>query len=85
MTYLSSRRGPVKINSFCDEHNHPLTSMIYEIAPRFRKLTPEILEDIKKYVIQECMDSGSIYPLIKHDYPDRPIYKRDLLSISSTK
>ena len=24
------------------------------------------------------MDSGSIYPLIKHDYPDRPIYKRDL-------
>ena len=24
------------------------------------------------------MDSGSIYPLLKHDYPDYPIYKKDL-------
>ena len=24
------------------------------------------------------MDSGSIYPLLKHDYPDQPIHKKDL-------
>ncbi|CAB4476460.1 unnamed protein product [Rhizophagus irregularis] len=24
------------------------------------------------------MDSASIYPLLKHDYPDQPIYKKDL-------
>ena len=29
----------VKINSFIDEHNHPFTTMICKIAPRFRKLT----------------------------------------------
>ncbi|CAB5373386.1 unnamed protein product [Rhizophagus irregularis] len=68
--------GVVKINSFNNEHNHPLTSMIREIAPRFRKLTPKMLVDIKKYVIQGRMDSSSIYPLLKHDYPDQPIYKR---------
>ncbi|CAB4403132.1 unnamed protein product [Rhizophagus irregularis] len=40
----------VKINLFNDVHNHPLTSMIQEIAPRFRKLTQEMLADVEKYV-----------------------------------
>jgi hypothetical protein len=70
--------GVVKINSFTNEHNHPLTSMICEIAPRFRKLTPAMLADIEKYVVQGRMDSSSIFPLLRHDYPDQPIYKRDL-------
>ncbi|EXX66861.1 hypothetical protein RirG_119720 [Rhizophagus irregularis DAOM 197198w] len=52
--------------------------MIREIAPRFRKLTPKMLVDIKKYVIQGRIDSSSIYPLLKHDYPDQLIYKKDL-------
>ena len=42
----------VKINLFNNVHNHPLISMIQEIAPRFRKLTQEMLADIEKYVIQ---------------------------------
>ncbi|CAB5310816.1 unnamed protein product [Rhizophagus irregularis] len=71
--------GVIKINSFNNEHNHLLTSMIREIAPRFRKLTPKMLVDIKKYVIQGRINSSSIYPLLKHDYPDQPIYnKKDL-------
>ncbi|CAB4483511.1 unnamed protein product [Rhizophagus irregularis] len=73
--------GVVKINFFNNEHNHPLTSMIREIAPRFRKLTPKMLVNIKKYVIQGRMDSSSIYPLLKHDYPDQPIYKKDLYNV----
>ena len=52
--------------------------MIQEIAPRFRKLTKEMLADIEKYVIQGRMDSVFIYPLLRHDYPDQPIYKKDL-------
>lgn len=70
--------GVIKINSFNNEHNHSLTSIVHEIAPRFRKLTPEMLVDIEKYVIQGRMDSASIYPLLKHDYPNQPIYKKDL-------
>ena len=52
--------------------------MIQEIASRFRKLTPEMMSDIEKYVIQERMDSGSIYPLLKHNYPNHTIFKKDL-------
>lgn len=70
--------GIVKINSFNNVHNHPLVSIIQEIAPRFRKLTKEMMADIEKYVVQGRMDSTSIYPLLKHDYPNQPIHKRDL-------
>ena len=52
--------------------------MICEISPRFHKLTSEMLADIKKYVVQGRIDSGSIYLLLRHDYPDHPIYKKDL-------
>jgi len=75
------KSGVVKINSFNNHHNHPLTPVIREIAPRFRKLTPKMLVDIEKYVIQGRMDSGSIYPLLKHDYPDQPIHKKDLYNV----
>jgi hypothetical protein len=37
-----------------------------------------MLEDIEKYVNQGRMDSGSIYPLLRHDYPNQPIHKKDL-------
>ncbi len=42
---------------------------------------PEMLVDIEKYVIQGRMDSASIYPLLRHDYPDQPIYKKDLYNV----
>ena len=73
--------GIVKINSFNNHHNHPLTPVIREIASRFRKLTPKMLADIEKYVNQGRMDSGSIYPLLRHDYPDQPIHKKDLYNV----
>ncbi|CAG8767913.1 5904_t:CDS:2, partial [Ambispora leptoticha] len=46
--------------------------------PRFRKLTPKMLSDIEKYVIQGRMDSSSIYSLLSYDYPNNPIFKKDL-------
>ena len=52
--------------------------MIHEIASRFHKLTSKMLADIEKYAVQERMDSEFIYSLLKHDYPDQPIYKKDL-------
>src|SRR5688572_18733109 len=72
------KNGVVKINSFNNHHNYFLTPIIHEIALRFCKLTPKMLEDIEKYVNQGRMDSGSIYPLLRHDYPDQPIHKKDL-------
>ncbi|GES83660.1 hypothetical protein GLOIN_2v1787433 [Rhizophagus clarus] len=37
-----------------------------------------MLADIEKYVIQGRMDSIFIYPLLRHDYPNQPINKKDL-------
>jgi len=37
-----------------------------------------MLADIKKYVKKGRMDSGSIYPLLRHDYPYQHIHKKDL-------
>ena len=68
----------IKINLFNNTHNHTLTSMIREIAPRFCKLMSEMLADIEKYAVQGRIDSGFIYPLLKYDYPDQPIHKKDL-------
>ncbi|CAG8691018.1 4450_t:CDS:2 [Cetraspora pellucida] len=66
------------ITSFVDNHNHVLSTTIHETASRFRKLMLEMLSDIEKYVIQGWMDSGSIYFLLKHNYPNNPIFKKDL-------
>ncbi|CAB4490448.1 unnamed protein product [Rhizophagus irregularis] len=51
------KTGVVKVNSFNNEHNHPLIPIIQKIAPQFRKLTKEMLADIEKYVIKGRMDS----------------------------
>jgi len=40
-----------------------------------------MLADIEKYVVQGRMDLGSIYPLLRHDYSDHPIYKKDLYNV----
>ncbi|GBC41870.2 hypothetical protein GLOIN_2v1770853 [Rhizophagus irregularis DAOM 181602=DAOM 197198] len=44
-----SKTGVVKVNSFNNEHNHPLILLIQEIAPRFQKLTKEMLADIENF------------------------------------
>ena len=73
----------MKMNLFNNIHNHPLTLslMIQEMAPQFHKLTKEMLTDVKKYVIKGHMDSMSIYPLLRYDYPNQPIYKRNLYNV----
>lgn len=41
-----------------------------------------MLANIEKYVIQDQMDSASIYRLLGHNYPDQPIHKKDLYSMT---
>ncbi|CAB4398453.1 unnamed protein product [Rhizophagus irregularis] len=62
-------------------HNPQITLDPIKHSPRFCKLTPKMLEDIEKYVNQGRMDSGSIYPLLRHDYSDQPIHKKDLYNV----
>ncbi|RHZ49583.1 hypothetical protein Glove_519g62 [Diversispora epigaea] len=51
-------------------YNPQVISNLTKRLPRFQKLSNEMLADIEKYVVQGQMDSGSIYPLLRHDYPD---------------
>ena len=37
-----------------------------------------MLVNIEKYIIQGWIDLGSIFLLLRYDYPDQPICKRDL-------
>ncbi|CAB4418857.1 unnamed protein product [Rhizophagus irregularis] len=57
-------------------HNPQITSDSTKRSLRFHKLIPKMLEDIEKYVNQGRMDFRSIFPLLRHDYPDQPIYKK---------
>ena len=40
-----------------------------------------MLAYVEKYVVQGRMDSMSIYPLLKYDYPNQHIHKRDLYNV----
>jgi hypothetical protein len=41
----------VRINNIVGEHNHDMNPLITEIAPKFRKLTDKMLENIKFWII----------------------------------
>ncbi|CAG8593129.1 23176_t:CDS:2, partial [Racocetra persica] len=46
-----------------NKHNHALILTIYETAPKFRKLIPEMLFNIEKYVIQGNSDVSQIFQI----------------------
>ncbi|CAB5356924.1 unnamed protein product [Rhizophagus irregularis] len=78
--------GVIKINSFNNEHNHSLTSIVHEIAPRFQKLMPEMLVDIEKYVIQAAAKylSDTLY-INKESWAISWIHKRFTTGAQSTQ
>ncbi|CAG8783606.1 14864_t:CDS:2, partial [Dentiscutata erythropus] len=50
---FSKMANSVRVNSIIGKYNHEMNPCIDEIAPRFRKLTNEILEKIKFWTIHE--------------------------------
>ena len=55
-----------------------MNSLIIEIAPKFWKLTDEILEKVKFWTIQGRMDISTQYNLLVALFPDKVINKKDL-------
>ena len=68
----------VRITSILGEHNHDMNPLVTEIAPKFRKLTDEMLEKIKFWTIQGRMSMLTQYNLLEALFPDKIINKKDL-------
>ncbi|CAG8813000.1 6770_t:CDS:2, partial [Gigaspora rosea] len=60
------------------EHNHRMEPDVALYAPKYRKLTPEIMEEIEFYVTKGNMGSKQIFPLLTAKFHDYTIHKPDL-------
>ncbi|CAB4401768.1 unnamed protein product [Rhizophagus irregularis] len=68
----------VRINSVIGEHNHSMNPLVGEIAPKFRKLTEEMLEKIKFWTIHGKMGIPSQYNLLVASFSNKTINKKNL-------
>ncbi|CAB4495765.1 unnamed protein product [Rhizophagus irregularis] len=68
----------IQISSVKLEHNHIMNPGIREMAPKFRKFTKEMCEDIEFYVKNGLTSATAIFPLLKAKHPAHPIHKKDL-------
>ncbi|CAG8578859.1 19649_t:CDS:2, partial [Gigaspora rosea] len=68
----------VIITSIIGEHNHQLQPDIALYALKYRKLSSEILEQIKFYVTNGNMESKQIFPLLTAQFTSHTIHKNDL-------
>ncbi|CAG8776136.1 4876_t:CDS:2 [Cetraspora pellucida] len=68
----------IQVNSIISEHNHEMNPLIAEIAPKFRKLTDEMLEKIKFWTIHGRMGIATQYNLLVASFPQKVINKKDL-------
>ncbi len=68
----------VWITSIIGKYNHDMNPLVTEIAPKFQKLTDEILEKIKFWMIQGRMGISTQYNLLVALFPDKIINKKDL-------
>jgi FAR1 DNA-binding domain len=66
----------VRINSIIGEHNHDMNPLITEIAPKFRKLTDEMLEKVKFWTIHGKMGISTQYNLLVASFPGKVINKK---------
>jgi hypothetical protein len=77
MTFPKTAKG-VQISSIIGEHNHALNPLIIETAPKFQKLTNEMLEKIKFWTIHGRMGITNQYNLLVASFPDKVINRKDL-------
>ena len=60
-----------------EEHNHSLIENIQNIVPKFRRLSPEMLEEIEFLVNIGCGADSIIRGLKKH-FPDVIVYPKNV-------
>ncbi|CAG8707615.1 17424_t:CDS:1, partial [Gigaspora rosea] len=68
----------VIITSIIGEHNHQIQPDVVLYAPKYRRLSSEILERIEFYVTKGKMGSKQMLTLLANEFPNHVIHKRDL-------
>ncbi len=61
----------------CKEHNHPLIENIQNVVPKFRRLSPEMLEEVEFLVNIGC-GAGPIIRGLKKRFPDKIIHPKNV-------
>ncbi|CAB4468540.1 unnamed protein product [Rhizophagus irregularis] len=82
MAFSKTAKG-VQINSIISEHNHSLNPLIIETAPKFQRLTNEMLEKIKFWIIEGKMKMSNQYNLLVAFFSDKTINRKDLIDTTS--
>ncbi|CAG8671490.1 8685_t:CDS:2 [Dentiscutata erythropus] len=68
----------IQITSVVSAHNHPMNPLITEIAPRFHRLTDDMLEKIKFWTINGRLGMSIQYNLLTASFPGKKVNKKDL-------
>ncbi|CAG8790704.1 23154_t:CDS:2, partial [Dentiscutata erythropus] len=65
--------------SFVDKHNYEMNPLVAQTAPLFRKLSEEMIEDVRFYTCStEGIGATLQYNFLKAKYPDKYINKKDV-------
>jgi hypothetical protein len=79
--YLS--KDIVRITSLCNEHNHRLVENIRNIAPKFLRLSPDMLNEIE-YLVSIGCNAGSIICGLQKRFPDVTICPKNVYNAICT-
>ena len=72
------KENPIGITSVKLEHNHEMNPLVNEMAPKFRKFTQLMLNDVEFYVKYGTTSARQIYLLLHAKFPNHSIFKKDL-------
>ncbi|CAG8585268.1 17996_t:CDS:2 [Dentiscutata erythropus] len=78
---FNNHKGTKEIicTSLVNKHNHEMNPLVAQTAPRFYKLSEEMIKDIRFYTCSmESIGATLQYNLLKAKYPDKYIDKKDV-------
>ena len=78
--YCRKKDDLIHITKVEDEHNHELVDNIRMAAPQYRKLTPEMRDDVT--LLATCgVRAGAIIDVLQHKYPEKYVYGRNVYNL----
>ncbi|CAG8724192.1 1521_t:CDS:2, partial [Rhizophagus irregularis] len=81
--YRRKKDNLIHITKIDGEHNHDLVDNIRMVTPHFRKLTPEMYDDVALFAA--CgVRAGTIIEVLQHKYPEKYIHARNIYNLVQT-
>ena len=81
--YRRKKDNLVHITKVDGEHNHELVENVRMVASHYRKLTPEMRDDVT--LLATCgVRAGAIIEVLQHKYPEKYIHSRNVYNLIQT-